>query len=294
MNVLLRKAIKGGVLACGKSVKNQHAEVWVIAVPDIKAQGRTLREAENHILERIWAACNLDEPIALRYEDNSTTSLAQLESIVQVNVNEVTDIADPSRYFERGFCSTCQSGLGRRNNEKLQIVQKPKSGLSGIHVRFQPFLKCGMRVGMNILQASICEKLKLECDPLLEFREVCLNGKRLPEFYEVIPTFFAPCVVPLARKSRIGGKCSKCGAQFIYNDPGKIYISLKGANVIRRHGAAAIDSLTRPTLSITAKIWEKIRKDEASQGLLSAPVIELDEARICSKPKLEKILPFKL
>jgi hypothetical protein len=121
-----------------------------------------------------------------------------------------------------------------------------------------------------------------------------MNGKQVLEFFEVIPTFLAPCVVSTSRNGRLGGICSKCAAEFIYDEPGKTHISRRNADQIKEHGAAAIDSYSRPSLCVTERVWDEIKKLKIGRGLLNHVVTELDEESISNKPKLEKIVPFKL
>jgi hypothetical protein len=287
----LKRAIKDDVLICRKREKKGRVDVWVAAVPDVKTFGKDLASAEQALLEKIWGLCDLDEPIAFRYDDEPKPGQ---ESIVQVAANEVADISEPGQYFENGFCATCQSGLGARNDKVVQLLRPPKATSSAIGVRFQPYFKCGMRVGMTLLHTSLCDKIKSQSRPLLQFREVQVNGKPTTAFLEVVPSSLIPCVIPSSNRGRVGGKCSKCGYQFVFHGPSGKFITKRDEELIREHGAAAIDSHSTPALCVTAAIWGKLSAMKQGPGLLVYPVTGLDEKDISRNPRLEKIVPFKL
>lgn len=293
MKAALLRAIKGEVLICEKAERPGRITVRVAAVPKLSASAKTFREAEELLVEKIWEICDLDEPVAFRY-DNLQEEGGEGRSIIQIAVNEVADVTNPERYFENGFCSTCQSGLGRRNSELLQLVSAPKSSLAGVSVRFQPYLKCGLRVHMTVLNAGLCKQLAPHEDLPIKFQKVCVNGKPLAGFYEVVPTRILPCAIPISRKGRVGGRCEKCSAEFIYHEPTGKFLSNVDADVIRAHGTAMIDSFSDPILCVTSKVWKKIKNTKLGRGLIDRQIFELEEKKISTKPKLEKIKPFRL
>lgn len=96
-------------------------------MPDVKAFGKDLASAEQALLEKIWDLCDLAEPTAFRYDDEP---MAGQESILQVAANAVADISESGQYFEKGFCPTCQSGLGARNDKVIQLLRSPKTELN--------------------------------------------------------------------------------------------------------------------------------------------------------------------
>jgi len=290
----LKLPIKDGVLACVKDVRKGRATVWVDKHADVKAGAATLKEAEELLVEKIWSLCDLDEPFALRYKSTKSEAVENLGKIFRITANEDADTSSPGDYFTKGFCPTCQSGLGSRNAKILQLDFLEKKAKSGLLVRFQPYHKYGLRVGMCLIHADVCKALKLNSNPLLEVREVTAKGKPMGNFREIIGRQLIPCPIPLARQGRVGGVCSKCRAEFIYHEVGKEYICDDGAALIRKYGAAAIGAATRPTLCVTGKNWKRIEKLESARGLLAEPVSILAKSEINHRPKLEKIWPLKL
>jgi len=279
----------GNVLLCGKKQEHGKTILWVIKAPKLKAQAVTYEEAEELLLKKIWEQYDLDEPVGLKYEELSSGVATDL---FQIAPNEVDDARDPGRFFKDGFCSVCQIGQSGRNGEILCVEHGPRPSWPGVLVRFQPALKCGMRTGMLLFHTHICERIKEVCDPLVEFREVRTISKRLIPFCEVIPTKSIPHVVRMERKGRIGDVCCKCGAECIYQER-RADISKEDADLIRKHGAAAIGREWSPSFCMTATVWKAISRLKLSEGLLTEEIGELREDAINRKPKLGKMTGFK-
>jgi hypothetical protein len=292
-----KSLLTDNVVLCGMKQGPERVIVWVLAAPSIRAEASTVREAEEMLLEHIWQRYELDEPVGIKYEESADFAQGREGILLKVAPNEVVDAVDPGRYFKKGFCSVCQSGQGCRNDELLRVEHIPRGIKSGVLVRFQPYFKCGMRVGMVVLHKRICREISKRCDPLLEFREVRIKPDRMTDFREVIPKKIVPCVVTSAKKSRAGGVCSKCGTKFIYAETVRehagLFIDYNRAKMIRSHGAGGIGDESRPSLCVTGTIWQAITKLKHGEGVLASEIRELEDKAINMKPKFEKITAFR-
>jgi len=290
----MKPVVHDGVVLCGKKAQGDIVTLWVLSNPNIRAEAKNLEQAEERLLDTIWSTCQLDEPVALKYENGNQKNPASKDNLLWIGPNITIDTTDSGQYFNDGFCPTCQTGKGGRNTRFLELDGVPKTVKAGLIVRFQPYFKCGLRVGMTILHTSICEIMTRECNPLIEFRPVKDKKRGFTDFREVIPTRFFPSSSPVGKK-RPGGKCVECGSICLYGDVGKVFLKKDEADVIRQHGAAAIGSSSRPDICVSTSIWQSLQKVAAARGLLQhCSIIELNDMDIQGKPKLEKIIPFKV
>jgi hypothetical protein len=286
------------VLLCGKKENKRQFHIWAIGAPDLQARAATLELAEELLVDQMWRRYDLDEPFGLKYEGEPAIRSEATDVLLKVAPNEVADATEPARYFRNGFCLVCQTGQGGRNGELLLLESLPKNVECGLLVRFQPFLKCGMRVGMCLLHRRICESLQEICEPLVEFRQVRTVTNKLCEFRELIPKRAIPIEVPLNRKGRIGGVCVQCGARSIFAEIQRghsgLFITAENADLIRHHGIAAVGDESRPTICMSAKVWKEINKMKWSKGLLASLIGVLQQQAINPRPPLDKIVAFKV
>jgi hypothetical protein len=285
-------------LLCAKKREKGQFLIWAVITPDMQAKAATLQQAEERLVEEMWKRYDLDEPFAVKYQEGPLVAAKSDDVLLKVVPNEVADAFDPERYFMKGFCPVCQSGQGGRNAELLEVERLPKTVKSGFLVRFQPYLKCGMRVGMPLLHTRICEELKRVCDPLLQFREVRVKPNRNCDFCEILPCRMIPEEVPTAREGTSGGVCVRCGARFIYAKISRqhsgLFIAEENAQLIRRHGMAAIGYKSRRAICMSSTVWKAISRLEHAKGLLASEVGQLAREAMNPKPKFEKIAAFKI
>jgi hypothetical protein len=283
------------VLICEKLRIKGGFRVWAKDAPTIVAEADTLDRAEDLIVDQMWDRYDLDEPFGLKYENSTEPS--STSPLFIVSPNEVTDSKDPARYFTGGFCTTCQSGQGRRNSEILEIEHIPKRVRSGLIVRFQPYFKCGMRVGMRLFHRDICVQLQ-RLNPPVEFRDVMLRNRGVCEFKEVISKKVFGDKVPVHRKGRIGGRCVTCGATFIYakvhREHSGVFIDAAAAMRIRRQNVAVVGFHSSPSVCLTTEAWNSIASLPAAKGLLADPLNILSKAEVMREPKLERLRAFKI
>jgi hypothetical protein len=281
------KIVKDDVVLCDKKAAKGLVTIWVIAEPKIRAQARDLAEAEELLVDKIWDICELDEPFAIKYKEAELPEAAQEDKVFWVSSNGLIDTGNPSEYFKGGFCSACQKGVGERNDVSLKLEKVPKAVKSGFMVRFKGTRGCMMRKLADIIHKDICRKINETSQPLVEFRQV-IDVKRGPtDFYEVIPTRNFSGVTPLG-KIDPGGKCPDCGSVHLYNDVGKAFLTKRDADIIRRHGVAAIGSFA-PYFCVSSRVWNALKKVEAAKRLLKLhPFIELEEKDIEPNPVFEK------
>jgi hypothetical protein len=286
------------VLLCAQRKEKGRYFIWALDAPDIKAEAATLEGAEELLVGEMWRRYDLDEPFGLKYDEPTSATLRRADTLLKVAPNEVADASEPARYFQQGFCSVCQSGKGARNTELLLLEHLSRNVKSGLIVRFQPLFRCGMRVGMRLLHTRICDKLKRICDPLVEFREVRVRPNRTCDLRELIPKRVIPEDVPATRKDITGGVCAKCGAKFIYaaiqRDHSGQFVTKESAEVIRRHGVAAIGDDSNPSICVTSEVWRRVGNSAEAAGLVTSPVGELSSDAINRRPRLEKITSFKI
>ena len=286
------------VLLCAKKKWRGRFVVWALGDPEMKAEAETLERAEELLVEEMWNRYDLDEPFGLKYIDSSDLAPKEENRLMEVVPNESAAAINPAHYFERGFCPVCQAGKGGRNKELLVLEHLSKGVKCGFIVNFQPFFKCGMRVGMRLYHKHICEKLTKLCDPLVEFREVRVKPNRSCDFLELVPKRVIPEEVPAARKGRIGGACIKCGTRFIYaevsGDHSGQFVSADNASLIRRHGVVAIGDQSSPSICMASDVWRNISKLEEAKGLLTYEISELAEDEIHLNPRFERLTAFKV
>lgn len=284
-----KKIVVDEVVLCAKKAGKNSASIWVLANPDIRAEAKTLAQAEELLVDKIWSVCDLDEPFALKYDDADLPPSMPEDTLLRVGPNVVTDTPNPAQYFNEGFCSNCESGKGGRNGEMLKLERVPKKVTAGLIVRFEtgPWR---VQFGAKVVHASIADKIMAECDPLIEFRPVMDVKRAITDYREVIPTRRFPEVSPRGKKDP-GAKCPDCGSVCLYNDLGTFYLKIDDANIIRQHGAAAIGCYQAPDFCVSNRIWQSIKKLEAARRLLKHGVItELDDKNIQPNPKLKRIV----
>jgi len=182
MKISPRSLFTGGVAICRKQHDGKQFSVWVDNAPELKARAKSLKAAEEALVKLLWERFNLDEPIAFQYLDK----LENAEAIFVLGVNETAECTDPGLYFEDGFCPICQSGLGRRNGEILQLSHVPRKAVSGLFTVFQPYSECGRCVSMNLLHTSLCNVMAKAASSEFDFREVLVNGKSCTTYLEAI------------------------------------------------------------------------------------------------------------
>jgi hypothetical protein len=285
--------LQDGVLVCDKRIEKRKVSVCVSAIPSLNATATSLKTAEELLLNKLWAAYDLDEPIAFQYRNDH--NLDRDEALVRIAPNEPVDASDPPAiYFSEGFCPICQSANGVRNSKPLKLKRIATQAKAGLFVRFQPILKFGQRIHMRLLRDSICETITEKCDVTIEFRRVNVEIGPRSTFFEVISKETIPCVVPRLRTGRAGAICSQCGQSFIYQEALKLFIREEHGNLIRQQGAAVINSNSDPILCVSGNVWREIKKLKQSRGLMAYPVYELKEGDICKSPKFEQVVPFKL
>ncbi len=287
---LTNKIVKEDVVLCDKKVAKGSVTIWVIAEPKIRVKAGDLATAEELLVDKIWDACELDEPFAIKYKEADQSEAAQEDKIFWVGSNGLIDTGNPSEYFKGGFCSTCQKGIGGRNSKALKLERVPKTLKSGFMVRYQGTRGLSMSKLADIIHKEICRKINAVCQPLVEFRQV-LDAKRGPtDFYEVIPTKNFSGVTPLG-KIDPGGKCPDCGFVQLYGDVGKDFITKPDADIIRRHGVAAVGSFASK-FCVTSRVWDALKKVETAKRLLKLhSFIELEGKDIEPNPKFAKIQP---
>jgi len=289
-NMSAKNIVKDSVVLCEKRTGKSYVSIWVSGNPEICAKAKNLALAEEQLVNKIWGVCELDEPFAIKYIDDDSTTSAINNPLFWAGVNDVIDTSNPDQYFNNGFCKTCQMGAGGRNKQLLSLDGVPRGVKSGLIVRFEA--RGGMQMGMDIIHSDICKMINEVCRPLVEFRQV-LDKKRGPtDFLEIIPVkkFFE--VSPIGKKDP-GGKCAECGSVCLYNDVDKVHVRKSDADFIRQHGVAAIGDFASK-FCISGRVWESIKKLEAARRLLKhCPMIELTNKDIDPNPKFSKILPPK-
>lgn len=260
-----------------------------------------MEEAEELLVEEMWNRYELDEPFGLKYLEPRGQMRSKKNGLMEVAPNEVTDASNPAQYFKQGFCSVCQAGKGGRNDKLLVLEYLPRGVRSGFIVRFQPYFKCGLRVGMRLYHKRICEELTKYSDPLVEFREVRVKPNRACDFLEVVPKRVIPVEIPATRTGTVGGVCVKCGTRFIYAEIKQfkrghsgLFVKADNADLIREHGVAAIGDESSPSICMSYDVWRCISELAEARGLLAYEVGELTKDQICRKPKFAKITTFKV
>jgi hypothetical protein len=273
-----RLPFSGGVAICKKQSDGKQVTVWVEKAPELKARAGSLKAAEEALVNLLWERFDLDEPIAFQYRDEP----------------EEAACSDPERYFEQGFCPICQSGRGQRSQQRLDVVWLPSKAISGVTVQPQPRIKCGRAIHMELLHMSLCGELTKASKADFEFRNVAVNGKFVSNYVEVIPRSVFPQVVPKSQKGYLGWKCHECGNTAVNFEGGFAAITQRDADVVRKQGAAALGSISRPLIVVTGALFKRLQKNQAGKGLLAFPVIEFPEDQIAVRPRLTKAVPFKL
>lgn len=290
----MKRSIKlpfsGGVAICRKQSDGKQVSVWIEKAPELKAQAGSLKAAEEALVNLLWERFDLDEPIAFQYRDEPE----EADAIVVLGVNETTACSDPGRYFAQGFCPICQSARGQRNKERIDVVWLPSKAISGVTVQPQPRIKCGRAIHMELLHTSLCRELTKASKADFEFRNVTVNGKSVSNYVEVIPRSFFPQVVPKSQKGHLGWKCHECGNTAINFKGGFAAIAQRDVDAVRKQGAAALGSISRPMIVVTGALFKRLQKNPAGKGLLAFPVIEFPEDQIAARPRLAKAVPFKL
>ncbi len=180
MKISPRSPFTGGVAICRKQHDGKQFSVWADQAPELKARAKSLKAAEESLVKLLWERFNLDEPIAFQYLDEPVNA----DAIFVLGVNETSESTDPGIYFEGGLCPLCQSGLGRRNAEILQLSQVPKKAVSGLFTVFQPYSECGRCVSMNLWHSSLCNVISKTASLEFNFREILVNGKSCPTYLE--------------------------------------------------------------------------------------------------------------
>lgn len=283
-----KKIVVDDIVTCGKLVGKNSAEVWVLADPKFRAKAKNLSQAEELLVDKIWSACELDEPFAIKYLEEDLGAFAATEGLLWVGTNSTIDSENPGEYFPEGICATCGGGKGPRNGKALELENVPKKVKAGFMVRFYPRAE---RVNLKILHASICEALSAKQNPLIEFRPVMDKKRGATDFCEIIPVRQFLEVIPSGKKNP-GGRCAECGRIFLYNGVNEQYLNNNDARLIRQHGSAVIGHFSTPKLCVSNPAWQTLQKVEASRGMLKlSPFAELDDNSINHNPILEN--PFK-
>ena len=275
----------GGVAICRKQHDGKQFSVWVDKAPDLKARAKSLKAAEEALVKLLWERFNVDEPIAFQYLDEPENA----DAIFVLGLNETTESTDPGLYFEDGFCRLCQSGLGRRNAEVLQLSQLPKKAVSGLFTVFQPYSECGRCVSMNLLHSSLCNMISKTASSAFSFREVLVNGKSCLTYLEAIPQLVLPKVVPKSQKGTAGWKCPKCGTVRLNVKGGAASISQRDASSVRERQASAIGSLDRFRCIVTGSLFKQLHELSFGKGLLASPLQEFSAEQINTQPRLMTI-----
>lgn len=281
-----RVPFSGGVAICQKRRDGKQFKVWVEKAPELTAQAGSLKAAEEALVNLLWERFDLDEPIAFQYRDEPD----EADAIVVLGVNETTDCGDPGRYFEEGFCLICQSGRGRRSQERLEVEWLPAKTMSGLMVRPQPSHKLGRATGMLLLHASLSRELTTAAKADCEFRSVTVRRKSNDNYLEVIPRGAFHRVLPKSQKGYAGWKCHVCGNMRLSLKGGKAAIARRDADVIRKSGLGALDSPSWPNILVTTALFRRLQKTTAGKGLLASPVTVLPDDQIAINPRLMKLV----
>ena len=284
---LTKRIVKEDVVLCDKKATKGSVSIWVIAEPKIRVKAGDLAKAEELLIDKIWDVCELDEPFAIKYKEADLSDPEQEDKLFWVGSNDLIDTGNPSEYFNGGFCSNCQQGIGGRNSKALKLERVSKTPKSGFMVRYRGTRGFMMRKLTDILHKDICQKISKVCQPLVEFRQVLDIKHGLTDFFEVIPAQNFFMVAPLGKQNP-GGKCPDCGSVRLYSDAGKDYVKKADAEIILRHGAVAIGSFA-PHFCVTNRVWDALKKVGTAKRLLKLhSLIELENKDIETTPKLAK------
>src|ERR1041384_7446391 len=110
-----RAPLTDNVLVCARKQDSGKAIIWVLAAPSIRAEAPTIEKAEQILIEKVWERYEPDESFGLRYKQPANVAPDREGALIKVVPNEVAEATQPGRYFQKGFCSVCQSGQGGRN-----------------------------------------------------------------------------------------------------------------------------------------------------------------------------------
>lgn len=266
---------EGNVYLCSWKKTSEGIDAQLLADESVRVMTKSFSELKELLQEQIIEWNGDGEAVVELIPPSPSSTKKGINLYTDIGYNNRANVLNSDSLYGNGYCSKCQFSLGQRNNNPLEIEGVLKGACVGvvgsypiIQIYTWDFIKLLIdRTETSIEVLPVLKNGKetgyVEIKSVTAVKNVGCNGAEYPSVFQQ------------------SWQCDVCNrskfiAQLNGASEGEYYLSSNSF-----HGQAPnitfVDSGMLTSIVLRNDLWSKIAKDKASKGIVTSPVVVLDD-----------------